>query len=176
MSAGRGGGGTLRAMSRVALLERTEERVIEAFVAHQDTTHVNESILQRVPDWNTEKHAAEAARFLGGRVPITHRNQGRGTRTRNILTGESMCMFSGAVVHFRNVRPRSCRHGCFPSTVGQEARLKLVRCVIRAIDSLLQLNLRIAIFVVGASFLPHDVPSPSELKEKHWVIVTRGIT
>ena len=81
-------------MSRVALLERTEERVIEAFVAHHDTRHV--------PDRNTEKHAPEAARFLGGRLPFTYRNQGRGTRTRNSLTGESMCMFSEAVVHFRN--------------------------------------------------------------------------
>ena len=62
-------------MSRVALLERTEERVMEAFVAHQDTRHVNESILQRVPDRNTEKHAPEAARFLGGRLPFTYRNQ-----------------------------------------------------------------------------------------------------
>ena len=55
-------------------------------------------------------------------------------------------------------RPQSCRRGYFTSTVGQEACLKLVRCVIRAIDSLLQLNLRIAIFVVGASFLPTMCP------------------
>ena len=115
-------------------------------------------------------------RFLGGRVPITYRNQGRGTRTRNILTSESMCMFSGAVVHFRNTVNGFADADAFPSTVGLEARLKLVRCVDRAIDSLLQLNPLIAIFVVGASFLPHDAPGPSEWKEKHWVIVTRGIT
>ena len=31
-------------------------------------------------------------------------------------------------------RPQSCRRGYFTSTVGQEACLKLIRCVIRAID------------------------------------------